>query len=488
MWRHRGLYRLRHRGETANKFVDGRLVWPSGQPGPEPLQASHVLLVLYALLQLLALTALAAYAFEVPDRNTYSALDHAICGFPAQHACDVSPAIGLLALANIFCSLLLVLEFWRRQRIRASLREITAQYQDCQKLIRLGRWTWHPESDRFQLSSSSRHLQSLIPAAGISLAAFAGIFLSKGGSSVENVIREAAQFKRSFSKECRIANSNDTVEWVEITGHCTNGQDCSGYVIDITLRKQLARDRDKLREQESFYAQASSVLMHELKQPLAAILGNAEAVRLMLESDRLNLAEIGETINDIIQEDGRAKNVMTHMRLFFAHDGFSSTIVLQSIIHDSTKIMHAEFAKRNIELIINSGSNIPYVTGDPVRIQQVLLNLISNAIDAMEGGDGHKRLSIDLSFNNDSNFVTLSVSDTGTGISDAVRRHLFSAYFTSKSKGTGLGLYICRVIIAAHGGRISAENNPEGGATFHIHLPKGVSDILWHNPQATQSS
>jgi signal transduction histidine kinase len=145
--------------------------------------------------------------------------------------------------------------------------------------------------------------------------------------------------------------------------------------------------------------------------------------------------------------------------------------------------------KRKIESTINVHGKIPYAIGDPVQIQQVLLNLLANAVEALDSKcDGAKRICMDLSFNEATNFVTISVADTGPGIPEDVRRRLFSPYFTTKSKGTGLGLYICRSVVAAHGGRISAANNPEGGATLTVHLPKGLSDTVWQKARVIRSS
>lgn len=489
MWGWSGRSRPRNRGTAARKFPNGSMVWPE-RPRQRFSFATLPLWIAYGLLQFLALTVLPAYGMRAGNPSTLSPIDTAICHFLASHGCGVSPSVTLLALANVAGCLLLVQEVWRRRYTGTSLREIAARYGDSQKLVRLGTWTWHAATDSFHLNSSSRHILSLNPVADISLESFAGIFLSEDGSSLPNVIREAAEFGRGFSKECRVAKSGGVIEWVEITGHGAARRNCTGYVIDITQRKQLERERNKVSEQLSFYAQASSVLMHELKQPLAAILANAEAARRMLKNDDINAGELGEAVRDIIQEDNRAADVIKHMKSFFRHDeGFCTTVALESIIQESTKIMHVELVRRKIELKINFHDRVPYVTGDPVQIQQVLLNLIGNAVDALDGiGDGPKMICIDLSFNSASNFVTVAISDTGPGIPENVRRRLFSPYFTTKPKGTGLGLYICRSVIAAHGGRISAANNPDGGATFSIHLPKGLSDAVWQKARAIQSS
>jgi signal transduction histidine kinase len=461
-------------------------VVPLRRRGRRPSFVFPLLWIVYALLQFLALTGFPAYAMRAGIRSTPSPVDNAICQFLARQDCGVLPSVTLLALANIAGGLLLVQEVWRRYHTETSLQQLAAQSGDSQKLVHFGTWRWHAATDSFHLNSSSRHILSLNPERDVSLEAFAGTFLSEDGSSLANLIREAAKFSRGFSRECRVAKPGHVIEWAEITGHAS-GQDCAGYVIDITQRKQLESERNRIREQLSFYSQASSVLMHELKQPLAAILGNAEAARRMLKNDNVNAAELAAAIRDIIQEDNRASDVIKHMKSFFHHDDM--TVALEGIIRESTKIMHVELVKRDIELQMNIHDKVPYVTGDPVQIQQVLLNLIGNAVDALEGKrEGAKIIAIDLSFNSESNFVTIAISDTGTGIPENVRRRLFSPYFTTKGKGTGLGLYICRSVIAAHGGRISAMNNADGGATFYVQLPKGLSDAVWQKARTIQSS
>jgi len=219
----------------------------------------------------------------------------------------------------------------------------------------------------------------------------------------------------------------------------------------------------------------SSSIAHELNQPLGAILTNAETAELILDSPSPDLNEIKEILADIRRDDLRASEVIHRMRSLLKRMPFETRdIDLNETMRETFELLSAQASARDIVLSLQASPEALHVKGDPVQLQQVILNLIVNSMDAM-GATPDGRTVIGRTEMNGESLAVISISDSGPGIPPDKLNEVFDPFFTTKKKGMGIGLSIARTIVQAHKGRIWAENQTGGGAVFRLSLPLSPS-------------
>ncbi len=247
---------------------------------------------------------------------------------------------------------------------------------------------------------------------------------------------------------------------------------------DITERRRAELETQELRRElahsgrVSLLGQLASALAHELSQPLGAILRNAEAAELMLQEPSLDMEELCAIVTDIRDDDRRAGNVIDRLRSLLKRGSLDpQPINLEAVITDVVALVRNEATARAVKLEVAVPPGLPTVLGDRVHLQQVLLNLIVNAMDALnESSADRHHIQISASCA-DADRVEVSVSDFGHGIPMESLKRLFEPFFTTKANGMGMGLPMSKTIIEAHHGRIWAENRPEGGAVLRFTVP-----------------
>ncbi|MFA5144345.1 MAG: ATP-binding protein [Candidatus Omnitrophota bacterium] len=221
-------------------------------------------------------------------------------------------------------------------------------------------------------------------------------------------------------------------------------------------------------------AEFVSSLAHEISQPLTAILAYAQAAQRMLADREPKLQEI---LQHIVNDDQRAANVIQRMRsLLKKSNPEIKSLDINAIVNETIILIATDAAIRHAVIKTELDTDLPFVCGDRIQLQQVLLNLISNSFDALENIQGEREILIRTS-RKDAGTIIVEVKDSGCGIPIKNMPKLFTRFFTSKPDGLGMGLSISRSIIKAHGGQLDVKNNPDRGATFYFTIPidaKGV--------------
>lgn len=249
------------------------------------------------------------------------------------------------------------------------------------------------------------------------------------------------------------------------------------------LRRKHRRQLDELQHEHKLQAelahanrvstagQLTAALAHELNQPLGIILSNAQAAQRMLQQEPPDLVELREILSDIVDEDRRAGEVIKRLRALLKR-GETRLVPVSAneIIEDVLRLIRSELINRGVSVQTGLAAGLSEIEGDQVQLQQVLLNIIINACDAMAGNLPADRI-IRISTIQQERMIRISIQDQGCGLPDGDATRIFQPFVTTKSQGMGMGLSICQSIIAAHHGRLLAEPHPEKGTTFHLELP-----------------
>jgi two-component system sensor kinase FixL len=281
-----------------------------------------------------------------------------------------------------------------------------------------------------------------------------------------------------WDTEFRLRRPNGTYAHVHEQGFIVRDSEARpthmiGALKDITERLDAeARAQELARQaQRTTMGEFASVVAHEVRQPMTAILAHVEAAQILMDSGRMHPQQLREILDAIRADDLRASEIIAHIR-HFANKGEvqMEAFDMNGLARSVAALAAATARRRGAEIRVSSGV-IPQVHGDRVHVQQILLNLILNAIDAMAAAPADARIVDVATRDAGHGLIEVSVHDRGHGFPPENTDKLFHTFFTTKADGMGLGLSIAHSLVAAHGGRIWAENNPEGGATFRFTIP-----------------
>jgi PAS domain S-box-containing protein len=260
-----------------------------------------------------------------------------------------------------------------------------------------------------------------------------------------------------------------------------------GTGTDITALKRAEQAEQDLRTAQAELAHVTRVTMlgeltasiaHEVNQPLAAVVANAEASLRWLNREEPDLAAARRSVEWVIDDGCRASDVIRRVRALAKKSDMETVpLELNQVVNEAATLVERELAKHRVSLRTELAPALPEILGDRVQLQQVIINLLMNGIEAMEPVTDRSRELLIQSGKDDTGYLILKVADSGIGISAENANRVFNAFFTTKSSGLGMGLSICRSIVEAHGGRMSASNNDGPGATFQLLLPLHREDI-----------
>jgi PAS domain S-box-containing protein len=293
--------------------------------------------------------------------------------------------------------------------------------------------------------------------------------------------------KVSCDVEFRIVKPDGTVKYIHGIGHpvlSPTGElvQVVGTMVDITERKRAEEAHDRLRQLEADLAHISRVstigeltaaLAHEIKQPIGAAVTNAEACLRLLDRDQPDLPEAREAVLEMVRDARRAADIIDRVRVLYQKGAPQLDMVdINEVIRDMVIVLHNEASRHSVSMHSDLAEGLPTVMADRVQLQQVLMNLMVNGIEAMRDTSGELSIKSQLA---DNGQLLISIADTGVGLPTEKIDKIFDAFFTTKSQGTGLGLAITRSIVESHGGRIWATPNSGRGTTFHFTLPSRIA-------------
>jgi signal transduction histidine kinase len=306
-------------------------------------------------------------------------------------------------------------------------------------------------------------------------------FLAASGALKSAIVRPVP-----LEIEFRVGH-NGQERWISARAQPIIGDDgkptaMTGAFADATLRKTAEAEADVQRQEiahlmrVSMLGELSGGLAHELTQPLTAILSNAQAGKMLLAKGNKNLTEIGNIFDDIITEDDRAGEVIHRLRgLLKKGEVKYESIDMNDLIASTLRLLHSELIDRRISVEHEPAADLARVRGDSVQLQQILLNLFMNAMDAMDGvAPALRIISVHTATTNEGG-IEVRIVDRGTGLPPSHEQIVFQPFFTTKKRGLGLGLSICASIMKLHGGTLSLQNNVSDGATAIFRLPPPIS-------------
>ena len=370
----------------------------------------------------------------------------------------------------------------RAGRLARELEESRRRLELAAGAADLGLWEWNSRTNRVWATPATRAMFGFRDGEASRVEEWLARIHPDDAPKLAPTSETALMTGHEHAAEFRIAIPGQEVRWVAVHGRAdrdpvTGGALMRGMIRDISEQRRSIDETQELRRElahvgrVSVLGQLASSLAHELSQPLGAILRNTEAAEMLLDAERPDVAELKAIIADIHRDDRRAGEVIGRLRaLLKRRQMVSQAVSLDALIYDVQAVIRADAASRHVAIDWQPEPGLPPVAGDRVHLSQVLINLIINAMDAvMERAPAGRRIAVQAR-RGAGRTVELSVSDSGPGIPPEDLARIFDPFYTTKDSGMGMGLSVCRTIVNAHRGVLSAENRPEGGATFRVTL------------------
>jgi signal transduction histidine kinase len=294
----------------------------------------------------------------------------------------------------------------------------------------------------------------------------------------------AAQFVSEYHRR-----SGGEARWLEFRVHPLRSEAGGAVIsrIDVSDRKQAELETRRVRDELArvgrlvTVGQLTAALAHEVKQPLTGILTNAQVARRLVAAGRPDLVELRAILDDIVRDDQRAADVIQRLRAMLKrHEPELVSLDVNRLIRDVVRFLHSDAVLRSASIGLDLAPGLPLLRGDVVQLQQVLVNLVLNGLDAMRSVPAERRRLV-IRTDRVREGVRVGVRDCGTGLDASSRERIFEPFYTTKAEGMGLGLPIARTIVEAAGGRLWAADNEDAGATFIFTLPlpdDGAPDLF----------
>ena len=372
-----------------------------------------------------------------------------------------------------------------QELLTRQLRREQAYLAEAQSLAHIGSWaTNFATRQNFHLSDETYRIHGFDPHQGPpGLERFWATLHPQDEPLVRATLEDAVRAGTDYDiRDFRICRADDgQIRFLRTIGHRNPAGEIGEYVgitMDITELKRAEEERERLRQLEADLAHINRVnmmgelaaaLAHEIKQPIAAAVTNAGACLRFLEMERPDILEAREAASGTIGCATRAAEIIDRVRALFKKTAPQREPVnINELIREIALLLQNEIRRHSVAVHLGLAENLPEVIADRVQLQQVLMNLMLNAIEAMQGVSAHLEIN---SQQTDDGLLLIAVSDTGLGLPTEKADQIFDAFFTTKPQGTGMGLAISRSIVESHGGRLWASSNSGRGATFRFTLP-----------------
>ena len=372
-----------------------------------------------------------------------------------------------------------------QELLTQELKREQAFLNDAQSMAHIGSWAYNLVTQELPHSSDENaRLYGFDPSQGpIPSQRFFDTLLPEDTPAVtailENALRTGTDF---YLSEYRIRHTDGGIRYLRAIGHRNPSGEYGEYVgitMDITEQKHAEQERERLHELEAELAQINRInmmgelaaaLAHEIQQPLAASITSANACLRWLARDPPDLVRARSAATRIERHGNRAADVINRLRSFYkkGNPPEPEMLKVKDIVREMIVLFKNEAVRHSITVHTDIAADVPDVLADRVQVQQVFMNLILNAIEAMKDQGGELKISSRL---NPEGQVLISISDTGVGLPTENSEQIFEAFHTTKPQGMGMGLAITRSILESHGGRVWATRNQGPGATFHFTLP-----------------
>jgi len=377
-----------------------------------------------------------------------------------------------------------------RKETEEKLRRSEAYLTEGQILSHTGSWAWDvARGEIVHRSQEYSRLFGFDPEAGPrTLETILQRIHPDDRGRVRETWDRVARERSDYEMDYRVALPGGVVKYIHGVGHPVFNPagdliEFIGTSIDVTERKRAEEEREKLRQAQADLAHVSRVttmgeltasLAHEIKQPIAAAITDANTCLRWLARDEPDLEEARAAAHRVVKDATRASEIVSHVRLLFKKGASEREEVdVNEIIREMLVLLHNEITRYSIAIRAELAADLPQVMGDRVQLQQVIMNLILNSIEAMKDANGTRELAIE-SRPAENGHLLVAVSDTGVGLPPQQVEQIFNAFFTTKLQGTGMGLSISRSIVESHEGRLWAAANSPRGASFFITLPTQV--------------
>jgi PAS domain S-box-containing protein len=373
-----------------------------------------------------------------------------------------------------------------RKEAENALRQSEMYLAEAQRLSHTGSFGWRVASGKIIWSEETFRVFGYDKVPSIKHATIFQRVHPEDRARVEQTIDRASSDGKDFEHGYRLLMPDGSVKHVHATAHAvtdaSGGIEFVGAVTDVTSRK---RAEAELHEAQANLAHVTRVtalgelaasIAHEVNQPLAAVVTNAAACLRWLDRDPANLNEARATLRSIINDGNRAGEVIQRVRALVNKTTDRKALHINEIVNEVMSLVQHELFSHRVALRLELAPALPPVLADRIQLQQVILNLVINGIEAMQPVKDRPRELVIRTLQDETSQVLVTVSDVGVGVAAENADRLFDAFFTTKSSGMGMGLSICRSIVNAHGGRLSASGNAGPGATFQFTLPLHQED------------
>jgi C4-dicarboxylate-specific signal transduction histidine kinase len=377
----------------------------------------------------------------------------------------------------------------RRARLEARLAEAEGRLAVISTMQGFGFWTWDAATDRIWASAHVHQVMGMQEGAGLSRDTLLAAVHPADRVRVLQAIAAARRCDGSMALELRVVGHDRAVRWISTRAHVFRDRHgairrMSGCVMEDSNQNRAAAELKKLQQKlthltrVALLGELSGALAHELQQPLTAILCNAQAAQLMVARESLDLEELREILREIVSDDQRAGQVIQSLRaLLLRGETRFQRVDIGKVVSDVMTLARGALMERNVQVNLRIDGDVAAVNGDPIELQQVLLNLVLNACESMRDNSARdRRVEVVAGPDEEPGAVRISVLDCGKGIDDDQLERVFDPFFTTKDSGLGLGLAICHSISVAHGGRLWAMNRADRGAAFHFTLPAATAE------------